>query len=171
MMCPQDRKKVGALVRRVKQELQALEKLSRQLAVEPDHAQIEHALELASARLQCFYKRCERILYLLRGQACGIKAQGVNWRHCLLREAAQGGEGAPPPVISMITREELNRLLVYRNRVKNIYGYQPAPHVVSGLALLTAELYSRFARELEHYRTRLVQSGACNPKRGESFPN
>lgn len=74
--------------------------------------------------------------------------------------------GVRPSVISAATHAELCKLLKYRNRVKNIYGYQPAPEVIAGLAKTMTELYPRFAKELERYKTRLAGSGACE-RRGD----
>lgn len=161
----------GAVVRKINQELLALERLSQQLAAEHEARERKYALGLRSSRLQIFYLRCEKILGLLLEASRGKKTQGLNSSRFLLREARMPIAGVRPAVISAATHAELCALLKYRERVQNIYGYQPSPEAVAGLAQTMTELYARFAKELERYKAQLAESGACTQRQGRVLPH
>lgn len=169
--CAYGRAERRTRVRKIKLELLALERLSQQLANGYEAQAERYALGLCSSRLQIFYSHCERILGALLEASPGKKTRGLNASRLLLREACLPIAGVRPSMISAATHADLCKLRRYRNHVKNIYGYQPAPEVIAGLARTMTELYPRFAEELEHYKARLGGSEACEQRRNTLRPH
>lgn len=147
------------LVAEIKHEMTQLERTHQQLETRAQHALEGRAERVALAQLQRFYRHCERILDLLLWER--QDARGMNWRHDLLCDAARHMAGLRPALISMQTRTELNRLLFLRNRVKNIYGYEPHPKCLTTLVGEATVLYPRLLQELTRYHEQIKSSFWC----------
>lgn len=146
------------LAAEIKYELNRLRRAQQQLETRAP-APEERAERLALAQLQRFYQHCERIINLFMGEMRA--GRGMNWRYGLLCDAARHVAGLRPALISTQTRRELNRLLFLRNRVKNIYGYQPHPRCLAKLIGEATRMYPRLLQELAAYHEQVKGSCLC----------
>ena len=79
-------------------------------------------LDRVALNLHSFYTAIEKIFEMIADTVDQSKPLGENWDQALLQQMASEIKLIRPPVISKITRDELDDYRGFRHVVRNVYG-------------------------------------------------
>ncbi|GAB4257248.1 ribonuclease toxin HepT-like protein [Thermincola ferriacetica] len=114
-------------VARIKKELVNLEELEKELVAMIERGPAEDDFERKRAfasLLHDFYTCTEKIFQTVAKNIDEYVPVGENWHKALLEQMVLSLDGKRPPVISEKLMYVLTSYLVFRHRVRNIYGFQ-----------------------------------------------
>lgn len=131
---------LAVAVARIKKELISLEELEKELSAMLERGPAEDDFERKRAYaslLHDFYTCIEKIFQTVAKNVDEYMPEGENWHKALLEQMALSLDDKRPPVISEKLMNVLTGYLVFRNRVRNIYGFQleweRMEHLIRGL--------------------------------------
>jgi len=91
----------------------------RQAATSTD----DYYVDATALNLHGFYAGIERLFEMIADGVDQARPSGPYWHQELLRQMAAEVPGARPPVLSLATRDKLDRYRGFRHVVRNVYTF------------------------------------------------
>lgn len=144
--------RIHAELRELKQVVERTARIWRQAAVSTD----DYYVDATALNLHSFYAGIERLFEIIADGIDQAKPSGPHWHQELLRQMAAEIPGVRPPVLSLETRDRLDRYRGFRHVVRNVYTFNfdagQIEVLVKQLSLTMEQVYrdlSGFANFLE----------------------
>ncbi len=83
----------------------------------------DYYVDATALNLHGFYAGIERVLEIIADGIDRVKPSGPRWHQELLRQMAAEIPGVRPPVLSLETRDRLDRYRGFRHVVRNVYTF------------------------------------------------
>ena len=110
--------------------------------------------------LQGFYQGVERVFEVIARSIDRSVPDGDKWHKMLLEQMANEIPGIRPAVISMETREALDRFRMFRHLALNIYSFNLVPERIEGLIKDLPRAVSLVCHDFSSFSDFLEQSSA-----------
>jgi len=125
-----------AIAGRIRAELQELTRVVERAISIWQTAQVstdDYYVDATAMNLHGFYAGIERLLEVIADGVDQTKPSGSHWHQELLRQMAIEIPGVRPPVLSLETRDRLDRYRGFRHVVRNVYTFNLDVEQVRGL--------------------------------------
>lgn len=140
-----------AIAGRIRTELQELTRVVgratriwQQAMVSTD----DYYVDATALNLHGFYAGIERLLEIIADGIDQAKPSGPYWHQELLRQMAAEIPGVRPPVLSLETRDRLDRYRGFRHVVRNVYTFNFDAEQINVLVKQLPPTMERVSREL-----------------------
>lgn len=140
-----------AIAGRIRMELQELARVVdrtrniwRQAAVSTD----DYYVDATALNLHGFYAGIERLLEVIADGIDQTRPSGPHWHQELLRQMAAEIPDVRPPVLSLETRDRLDRYRGFRHVVRNVYTFNLDVEQVEVLVRQLPATVEQVSREL-----------------------
>ena len=108
-------------------------------------------LNSVALNLYGFYSGLERIFELIAQELDGGVVGGDAWHTELLRQMALDVPDVRPPVLQMVTDDQVDEYRKFRHRIRNIYTTNLDPERMAHLILRLPILWPQIRSELEGF--------------------
>ena len=105
-------------------------------------------IDSVALNLHGFYAGLERIFELIATEMDGTRPVGEAWHQLLLQQMATDIPQVRPPVLSLASRDGLDRYRAFRHIVRNVYAFRFDPVRIGQLVDGAGPLYGQVRAEL-----------------------
>lgn len=148
--------RIHAELRDLKQVVERTARIWQQAAVSTD----DYYVDATALNLHSFYAGIERLFEIIADGIDQAKPSGPHWHQELLRQMAAEIPGVRPPVLSLETRDRLDRYRGFRHVVRDVYTFNFDAEQIEVLVKqlsLTMEQVSRDLLGFADFLERLVE--------------
>lgn len=139
---------------RIRRELQELALVvDRTLAVwqQAQHSTDDYYVDAVALNLHGFYAGVEHLLELIADGVDQTRPAGANWHQELLQQMTAEIPGVRPAVLSVQTRNRLDRYRGFRHVVRNVYTFNLDPEQIGLLVQQLPTAYQGLVEELSGF--------------------
>ncbi len=111
---------------RIRQEIQELEKVvsrTKRIWKKAAAATDDFYVDAIALNLHSFYAGLERLFEIIAERIDQTRPAGPSWHQELLRQIVTGIPDVRPPVLTLETRDRLDRYRGFRHIVRNVYTF------------------------------------------------
>jgi uncharacterized protein YutE (UPF0331/DUF86 family) len=108
----------------------------------------DYYVDAAALNLHGFYAGIERVLEIIADGIDQVKPSGPYWHQELLRQMAAEIPSVRPPVLSLETRDRLDRYRGFRHVVRNVYTFNFDAEQIEVLVKQLLPTIEQVSREL-----------------------
>ncbi|MEA3341229.1 MAG: hypothetical protein U9R15_14795 [Chloroflexota bacterium] len=149
-----------AIAGRIRTELQELSRVAERAAriwqqamTSPD----DYYVDATALNLHSFYAGIEHILEIIADGVDQAKPAGAHWHQELLRQMTADIASVRPPVLSLETRDRLDRYRGFRHVVRNVYTFNFDAGQIKVLVEQLPSTMEQVSRELLNFADFLEQ--------------
>ncbi|MFH7242713.1 MAG: hypothetical protein ACHWZW_07665 [Spirulina sp.] len=150
---------------RIRQELTELDQVVARIEniwtrrrQEPLPAEQDYWVDAVALNLHSYYAGVERILELIADAVDQAKPSGAMWHRDLLQQMTADLSGIRPAVLTIATRNALDRYRGFRHVLRNIYTFSLDAEQIELLVVHLPTVYLQVKAELEECARFLEQS-------------
>lgn len=125
---------------------------------EPLPAEQDYWVDAVALNLHSYYAGVERILELIADAVDQSKPSGAMWHRDLLQQMTADLSGIRPAVLTIATRNALDRYRGFRHVVRNIYTFSLDAEQIELLVVHLPTVYAQVKAELVQFVQFLEQS-------------
>jgi len=151
-----------ALVGRIRQELIEIQEVFQRINdiwQQASRSSDDYYIDATALNLHSFYAGIERILEMIADTVDRTKPSSVNWHQELLRQMTAEIPGVRPAVLSLPTRNALDRYRGFRHVVRNVYTFNLDPIQIDILIQQLAPTMNAVSNEFSQFAAWLEQIG------------
>lgn len=154
-----------ALAGRIRQEINDVGRVVQRTETiwqEAQRSSDDYLVDATALNLHGFYAGVERVLETIASVVDQSKPTGSNWHQELLRQMSAAIPKVRPPVLTIETRDQLDRYRGFRHVVRNVYTYNLDPAQVGALVADLPDVSAATFSELEKFAELLQEIGNPN---------
>jgi len=151
-----------SLVGRIRQELLEIQVVVQRINdiwQQATRSSDDYYIDATALNLHRFYAGIERVLEMIADTVDRTKPGGANWHQELLRQMAAEIPSVRPAVLSLQTRNALDRYRGFRHVVRNVYTFNLDPIQIAPLIQQLAPTMNAVANEFSQFADWLEQLG------------
>lgn len=118
----------------------------------------DYLVDAAALNLHSFYAGVEHLLELIANSIDQMKPEGAMWHRELLQQMAADIPGIRPAVLSMESRNLLDRYRGFRHVVRNVYTFNLDAEQIQLLIEHLSDVHQNVKAELEQFADFLEQT-------------